>query len=443
MKKLFLVGLAIVVTFGVTLAGCSKKTGGSGSSGAATKSITVMYKIVNGYTPWLEQAKAQFEKENPGVTVNLSALPSTEADYNTKTALTLQTDNTVDVMVTDSFLVASLVGSNCLAELDLSNWADWRDQYPANIRDGIAVNGKIYAVPYTTDTRGLFYNAKTLEKAGIATPWEPKNWNDILDAVKKLHAAGVAYPIWMNGSKAQGEGTTMQTFEMLLGGTNDWLYENGKWVVKSKGISDSLGFIQSLVDMGIYTNIELATMLDANGWQVLPDRFASGSDVGILLDGCWKGGDWIGALGDNAQDTIRVVPLPNKDGNGFSSMSGGWTLAVSALSTKKDLATEFIKTALNRENILKLVLGSGDMCVRQDVAADPTYQANNYYVALMTPYAEWTKLRPGVDVYPSVSIEIQTAVEAVITGQQKASQAAAAYAEGVKQIVGAGNWIEK
>jgi multiple sugar transport system substrate-binding protein len=83
------------------------------------------------------------------------------------------------------------------------------------------------------------------------------------------------------------------------------------------------------------------------------------------------------------------------------------------------------------------------MAVRADVAADPEYQKTNYYVAQMTPYAAWTKYRPGVDVYPSVSIEIQTAVESVITGQKTAAQAAAVYAENVKKIVGTGNYSEK
>jgi len=425
----------IVLSLG--LGGCSKA--------ADTKTVTlnVMYKEVTGYTPWLEKAKAQFEAANPGVSVKLSCLPSTENDYNTKTALTLQTDNTVDVMVIDSFLVASLVAPGNLVALPVSGWSDWNEQVPASIRDGIAIDGKVYAVPYTSDTRGLYYNVKVLEKAGVSLPWAPKNWDDIVAAVKKLQAAGVAYPIWFNGSKAQGEGTTMQTFEMLMGGTSDWIYENGKWVVKSKGLSDTLGLIQTLIDLGIYDNNELATMLDANSFRVLNEKFPAGQEIGIVLDGVWKGGDWIAALGDKAAEEIKIVPLPNQAGTGFSSMSGGWTLGVSSLSKNPDLAFKFIQAATTRENMLSFTTEGGDMTVRSDVASEPAYIALNPFRAEMSKFTSFTKFRPGVDVYPSVSVEIQAAVESVVTGQATAAQAAATYAANVKKIAGDGNWIEK
>lgn len=427
-----------LIAMAVGLGGCSK-------AADAKKNVTinVMYKEVTGYTPWLEKAKAQFEAANPGATVKLSCLPSTEGDYNTKTALTLQTDNTVDVMVVDSFLVASLVAPGNLAELPVADWADWNEQVPASIRDGIAIGGKVYAVPYTTDTRGLYYNVKVLEKAGIATPWEPKSWDDILAAVKKLQAAGVAYPFWMNGSKAQGEGTTMQTFEMLMGGTEDWIYEDGKWVVKSKGLTDALGFIQKIRDLKIYDNNELGTMLDANSFRVLNEKFPAGEEIGIVLDGVWKGGDWISVLGDKAADEIKIVPLPNQKGTGFSSMSGGWTLGVSSLSQNKDLAFKFIQTATSRDNMLSFTTDGGDMTVRTDVASDEQYVKLNPFRAEMSKFTNFTKFRPGVDVYPSVSVDIQSAVESVVTGQATAEKAAATYAENVKKIVGDGNWIEK
>jgi multiple sugar transport system substrate-binding protein len=61
----------------------------------------------------------------------------------------------------------------------------------------------------------------------------------------------------------------------------------------------------------------------------------------------------------------------------------------------------------------------------------------------MSSFTEFTKFRPGVDAYPSVSIEIQTAVESVVSGQMTAAEAASVYARNVKSIVGDGNWIEK
>ena len=44
------------------------------------------------------------------------------------------------------------------------------EQVPQSVRDGMTIGGKVYAIPYTTDTRGLYYNVKVLQSAGIALP---------------------------------------------------------------------------------------------------------------------------------------------------------------------------------------------------------------------------------------------------------------------------------
>lgn len=47
-------------------------------------------------------------------------------------------------------------------------------------------DGKIYGIPIDTDTRGLWYNKDVLQKAGVKVPWEPKNWDEVLDAARKI-----------------------------------------------------------------------------------------------------------------------------------------------------------------------------------------------------------------------------------------------------------------
>jgi multiple sugar transport system substrate-binding protein len=205
----------------------------------------------------------------------------------------------------------------------------------------------------------------------------------------------------------------------------------------------ALGFLERIQDMGIYSNSDLAVMLDANSYRVLNEKFPLTGEVGIVLDGNWKGADWINALGDTATDVIAVTPMPNEKGDGFSSMSGGWTLGISPLSKKQDIAFAFIQTAVDKEGSLALVNMTGDMTVRKDVVSEPSYMSFNPYRAVMSSFTEFTKFRPGVDAYPSVSIEIQTAVESVVSGQMTAAEAASVYARNVKSIVGDGNWIEK
>ena len=435
MKKTVSVVLLLLASVALVFANGSSDEAGKGNV------IKVSFKEPGGneaMTKWMTAAKEEFESLHPGVTVELSANLSNEADYNTKSALMLQSDDSIDVMHVDSFLVPALVGPGYLSPLPVDEWSDYSDQFATNVREGMIMDGATYALSFSTDTRGLFYSIPVFEKVGLPVPFEPKSWDDVLDAVDKLNAAGVAYPMWLNGSKAQGEGTTMQTFEMLISGTEDWIIEDGKWVASADGITDSLKFIQALHDKGIYDNNELATMLDAQSWQVLAEKMPKGEEVGILLDGNWKNGDFMGY-----EDVISVSPMPRQNGGGFTSMSGGWTLAIPALSKNKDMAMEFLKVACNKANILNFVSISGDMSTRRDVASEPSYIEGGKFRADMTPYAEFTHFRPGNELYPSVSIEIQAAVESVITGQMTAEEAAEVYAENIKDLVGDGNWIEK
>ncbi|MBF9015854.1 MULTISPECIES: extracellular solute-binding protein [unclassified Oceanispirochaeta] len=435
MKKI-LITLLVLLSAGMMFAN------GAGDEGTSAKKVVkIAFKEPGGseaMTKWMTAAKAEFEATYPDVTVELSANLSNEADYNTKTALILQSDDSIDVVHVDSFLVPALAAPGYLAAIPTEEWAEYNDQFAGNVKEGMKIDGKTYAVSFSTDTRGLYYNRTVFKKAGVALPFEPKDWSDILDAVQKLHNAGIAYPIWMNGAKAQGEGTTMQTFEMLISGTDDWIIDGDKWVAKADGITASLKFIQNLYDMGIYDNNELATMLDAQSWMVLNEKMPQGQEVGILLDGNWKGGDFKGY-----EDSIGVTPMPRAAGDGFTSMSGGWTLGISSLSKNKDLAMDFIKIACNKENMLIYVNTSGDMTTRRDVAVEKAYIEGGQFRADMTPFAEYTHFRPGKELYPSISIEIQSAVESVITGQMSAEEAAESYATNVKDLSDEGNWIEK
>lgn len=434
--------IMVILTM-VAFTGFTMRTSSLKANNGEKTTINIQYQDVAGYTDWLKGAKAEFEALYPNINVKLSCMPSTEGDYDTKTSLMLQTDKSIDAMVVDSFLVPSLVASDFLSPLPVSGWIDWTKQYSTSVKAGMTFNGKVFAVPYTTDTRGLYYNVDVFKKAGISVPWQPKNWADLLATIKKLHKAGVAYPIWMDASKAQGEGTTMQTFEMIMASTGDWIYENGKWVVKSPGLTSSLKFLQDIHDMGIYTNNELGTMLDANGWQTLNAKMPQSKEVGIALDGSWKGGDWMKALPKTSVNVIKVAKFPKQNGNGFASMSGGWTLAVSKLSSQKEAAFNFIKIAADRKNILSFTTKGGDMAVRKDVVGDPSYKNKDAYRATMSSFTDFTKFRPGVELYPSVSTEIQSEVEAVITGQLTAAKAAEVYRENVKSLAGDGNWVEK
>ena len=177
----------------------------------------------------------------------MSPISSSEGDYATLLALQLSSESTApDIFMEDTYMTATDAASGYLACLDdyLNEWEDW-DHYLDGTKAAVkGTDGKSYGVPVSTDSRGIWYNKEILQKAGYEIPWQPANWEEVLEAAQKIKDTqpDVA-PIFMSVSSSEGESVSMQTFEQLLYGTGDEMYQDGKWLVKSQGIDDTFQVI--------------------------------------------------------------------------------------------------------------------------------------------------------------------------------------------------------
>ncbi|WP_246018578.1 extracellular solute-binding protein [Arthrobacter crusticola] len=420
------------------------------------KSITVAYQTTATYTQvdkLMKKAKEDFEEANPGSTVELEPIQAEENDYATKLALMQRSPDTApDVFYEDSFRVRPDAEAGYLLALDeyLAEWEDWDSSFIDSAKQaGLGADGKTYAVPMGTDTRALWYNTEVFEEAGLDVPWEPKTWDDILSAAGKIKAAiPDAVPFNIYSGTGMGEAASMQGFEMLLYGTEDTLYdtEEGKWVVGSQGFRDSLQFISDVYVGGL--GPEVATALDSNYYQQLNGEGYPTNKVGASIDGSWIAGTWLEtgpAPWPEWSEVMAVAPMPTQNGQepGATSMSGGWTLAVGANTKNPDMAFDFISTALNKDNTLSFNKDASQVPVRSDVAEDPSFTESSPVSKFFSDLVEVTHYRPTTSDYPEISGSIQQAMEAVMTGEQSVEEAADAYDDAVRNLVGDDNVIEK
>lgn len=430
----------------LVLGGCAADGGGE----SGDKTVTVVYSKTDSFTvldTLMNTVKKEFETSHEGVTVDLQPITATDDDYKTRLQLSLgSADTAPDVFYEDTFNVRSDVEAGYLLNLDdhLADWSDW-DQFDENGRKaGQGEDGSTYALPLGTDTRVIWYNKNVLEKAGISDPWQPETWADILDAAAKIKSADSdAVPFNMYAGTGTGEGTVMQSFYELLYGTGDGsgLYDDasGKWIVGSQGFIDSLDFLKTLYDEGYAVSADKA--LDPNVWQaVFGDMFPKDT-LGATVEGSYTPSFWAesGAYPwPDYADVMGVALFPTQNGEdpGGVSMSGGWTLAASAQTDVPDLAFEFMTTALNKENALWYAINNAQIAVRKDVAAESSYLAANPFVEAVSKAVSVTHFRPANSDYPQISVAAQEATEAVITGQATPEEAAAAYDDKVRQIVG-------
>ena len=445
LKKLSLIASAVVV-----LTAC---TPGTPDAGSAT--LKVAYQKTDSFSAvdtMFQAAKQEFEAEHQGVTVELQPIQANDDDYGTKLALALRSPSTApDVFYEDTFKVRSDVDAGYLLKLDshLEGWEDWAMFDDAAKAAGRADDGGTYAVPLGTDTRAIWYNKKVLTAAGIAVPWEPRSWQDILDAARKIKANDPSViPFNMYAGTGTGEGTVMQSFYELLYGTGSVLYdeETKKWVVGSAGFTDSLAFLETLYDEGLA--VSPAEALDANVWKKVFGEWFPNARLGATVEGSYSPSFWQDGgtyAWPGYEQEMGVAPFPTQDGQapGAVSMSGGWTLAVGAGTKEPDLAFEFLATALNKENSLAFTVESSQIAVRTDVADEPSYQDANPFVRDVSELVSVTHFRPATSDYPRISAAVQEATEAVITGARSPEQAASEYDAAVAEIVGGDKTVRK
>ncbi|GAA4057904.1 extracellular solute-binding protein [Nonomuraea soli] len=419
-------------------------------STTGVKELEVLYKVEPTWPhleKMLQNAKKQYEAAHPGVTIKLTPVQGNNEVYYTKLALLNRSaDSAPDLYYHDTFQVNADVAAGKLSPLDdyLAKWPDWQAQYADSVKQAAkGGDDKIYGVPISTDTRGLWYHKDVLAKAGIQVPWEPKTWNDVLTAARAIkQKVPGAIPFTMYSTKIHGEASTMQGFEMLLYGTpGGTLYDETrkKWLTGSKGFTDSLTFVNT-----VYREELGPKLADAHnaklGDKVTLEWFPKG-ELGIALDGAWMSAAWRPTAPKpwpEWQDKIGWTRMPTQNGEapGAVSMSGGWVMAMSSYTTFKQEAFDFITTATNKDNTLLYSVGTGDLTPRKDVAEDPSYTKDNPTIKFWTDLASVTHYRPAFEEYPKVSNQIQEAMEAVTTGAQSPEEAARTYAERLPSAVG-------
>ncbi|MEU4034364.1 extracellular solute-binding protein [Streptomyces collinus] len=440
-----LIALALTAT---TLSACGA---GSGSSPDTLKvsfkqSTDNSVKVMDTY---LAGIKKQFEKKYPGKKVEFVPIKAPDSEYYTKLQQMLRSPRTApDLVYEDTFLINSDITSGYLRPLDpyLAKWPDWKQFFGTAKNAAKGQDGKTYGVPDGTDTRGLWFDRRVFRKAGLPADWQPRIWDDILSAARtiKRRVPGVT-PLNVYTGKPAGEAATMQTFEMLLYGTDDGrtdpLYDAAakKWVAGGQGFKDSLAFVERVFKEKLGPDVSDA--LDPNFSTAVRGELLPQGKLGIALDGSWLPQDWLPGSGHEWPDwskRLGLAYMPTQHGQapGRVSMSGGWTWSVPAKAGNPDLAFDFIRTMQTEANARKWYVANSGIAVRRDVASDPAYVGAQPGIKFFTDLVASTHYRPAYPAYPKVSTAVQEAMEGVTTGDRSVDSAASGYDATLKDVTG-------
>lgn len=143
---------------------------------------------------WEEVARS-FEAKNPGVKVEMQFLEN-EA-YKAKLPTILQAKDRPHILYSwAGGVLKAQVEAGVLDDIT-AGIGDYKNKLSAGAVEAFTVDGKLYGLPYNVSQVGFMYNKDLFAKAGVDGT-KVKTWDDLLDAVKKLKAAGVT-PIAVGG----------------------------------------------------------------------------------------------------------------------------------------------------------------------------------------------------------------------------------------------------
>lgn len=438
--------LAIMVS-AVIVGGFNTVSGASG----ATKTISVMYWTnfdnpgTNAIPKLINAAAAELAKQNPGAKVVLDPITTdSESTYYAKIDLAQRSAATApDVVMEDSFLIGSDASAGFIQPIPkITSWSGWQ-HFPSAMQNVVTYKGKIYGVVNSTDVQLAYYNAKLFREAGIAVPWQPHSFADIVTASKALAKIKGVIPTWLYTGGPLGEASSFRGMEVFLDGTNDRLYNNAtkKWEISGPGFTATWNF---LADMRRYEEPE-SDWSNPNGSSTVNLNLMPANQVGIVFDGSWVSTSYVpgSAKPDPAFFTnFKEARIPTNGTGGYTNQSGGFAWSLSSHAGNSKLGLKMIEDMSSAANIATFDAADGNIPPRTDATTQPQWAAINRIDPVLTFATDQlavTNYRPNLPQYPQISTEIAILTGDLSAGTMTAAQAEAAFAAKVTQIVGASN----
>jgi multiple sugar transport system substrate-binding protein len=456
-----LVGAASVAVAALTLTACSGQSSDDSkqqNADAKKVSLTITSNAISGgknavEADWIKNYviptfEAQQKKKGVDAKVTFQPNGVDDEQYKTKISLDLSTGGGADIVSLDGIWFGEFADAGYIKPLNdvvgaktVKAWDGWKQIKPA-VQQLTTYNGKLYGIPDGTDGRFIYFNKNLFEKAGLPTDWQPKSWDDILDAARDLKKLDGVTPLQINAGTAMGEATSMQGFEPLLVGTGEPIWKNGKWQGASAGTKKVLDFYQT-----VYGSEKLGDPLlqqEAKGRDKSFEEFAAGK-LGIMIesDYLWRSvinpdtGTAPMADRDSAVGYALIPaekPGAGVKGQDFVSMSGGSGRVLNPNTKFPKQAFELLTFMASADALKEKLKDTPQISARDDVnkellSNDPVLTFVSKKVLPITSY------RPAQSDYTAVSGAIQEATAAIISGTSPAD-AAKQYQKALEGIVG-------
>jgi multiple sugar transport system substrate-binding protein len=366
--------------------------------------------------PTIQEIVRDFEAQHPGVAVELVDL--TWADGHDKISIAFSSGTGPDVVELGSDWVPEYSSTGQLLDLTAAIDSVKPDYF---MWEPGLYEGKTYAFPWILGTRVLFVNPSLLTRAGYPSGFVPGNWNELLEAAKKINNLG---------GDAFGFGCNAAERHRLYKKFLPFLWANGGDILSPDGKTCLLGSVQAIAALDYYLKLCHSGLTDTQ--RRLEDAFLEGK-IGFIISGDWL----LKRLAAEKPDLPFVTAvIPGPDGPG-ASFAGGEYLAINAKSAHPQLALELIRHLCSPENQLRFCLQnrSANPSSRK-AAADSVLLAQPHFDTFIRQLAS-SKIPPVHPQWVYIEEKLEKGIEAALydvkTPQQAFTDAAREIQESLDQ----------
>lgn len=337
--------------------------------------VTVTWSTwVNTDTPFWQNTIAEFERVHPNITIEIQSVPSSD-DMFDRLLAQIAAGNPPDTGYVSDWMTGALAQNEGLIALDdyisKSNIIDIDDYVPAFLEPA-RVGESQYALPFASETTGLFYRTDRFEEVGLDPNSPPETWEEFQEyaelltdrenskygfAVFATEAAYYFYPwLWQAGGE-----------QLDPANPDDVIWDSPEGQRAAE-------FYVNLV------NYSPQDLLNATSWDGRVP-FANG-DVAMYMAGTWFAGTLLTEFPD-ATGLWAAAPLP-QDQRCATTIAGDH-LVIFKATDHPEAAFKWIEWLSAPDNMIGYNLGNPDepgtlLPPRTSLVEDPSLYENRPYL---------------------------------------------------------------
>ena len=378
--------LAIMMLF---LVACG---GGSTGSGKVTINWWHISTADPAKATWQSLAD-QYMKAHPNVDIKITVLANDP--FKTKLNTAMQAGTPPDIFQSwGGGVLQQYAAAGLMKDITSDLQGSWGDSFGKAGLDLYSYNGKYYGVPWDLGAVGFWYNKAMFAQASITET--PKTWDDFLNVIKKLQAAGIT-PISL-GEKDEWPGAFYWEYlAVRLGGKAafDKAYSHKGGSFTDQPFVQAGQYLQQLVALHPFENGFLGLGYDTDERPIMGN-----SQAAMELQGQWAPTNDAASATDKKGPQFGFFPfptIPGGAGNPTDVLGGGNGFGIGKNAPPE--AVDFVKfltSATNESTYAQQGFALPSVKAAQSAVTDPNLQAvaqlvanagyyQLYYDQFMTP----------------------------------------------------------